>query len=62
MKFRGLSLKEPRTGLEHVLAELASIFEAIRVCDADWARLLMRSHLEGSRDRVFGGRMLDLAY
>lgn len=62
MKFHGLSLKEPGTGLEHVLAEHASIFEAIRLRDADRARLLMRLHLEGSRDRVFGGRMLDLAY
>lgn len=61
MKFHGLALKAPGDGLEHVFREHHSIFEAIRQRDADRARSLMRLHLEGSRDRVFGGGMLDLS-
>jgi GntR family transcriptional regulator, transcriptional repressor for pyruvate dehydrogenase complex len=61
MKFHGVSLAGARGGLEHVFSEHFGIFEAIRARDANRARELMRRHLEGSRDRVFEGRMLDLA-
>ncbi|WP_448192635.1 FadR/GntR family transcriptional regulator [Azospirillum sp. sgz301742] len=61
MKFHGASLMGPREGLTGVLDEHRGIFEAIRSRDADRARTAMRHHLEGSRDRVFEGRMLDLA-
>ncbi len=61
MKFHGVSLAGAQGGLEHVYSEHFGIFEAIRARDANRARELMRRHLEGSRDRVFEGRMLDLA-
>ena len=61
MKFHGMSLLGPQGGLAGVLDEHRSIFEAIRNRDADKARMAMRRHLEGSRDRVFEGKMLDLA-
>ena len=61
MKFHGASLLGPQDGLAGVLTEHRGIFEAIRSRDADRARMAMRRHLEGSRDRVFEGRMLDLA-
>jgi DNA-binding FadR family transcriptional regulator len=62
MKIHGLSVMGPDTALEGVFAEHTAIFEAIRHRDADKARMLMRLHLEGSRDRVFGGRTLDLSF
>jgi DNA-binding FadR family transcriptional regulator len=61
MKFHGASLLGPQGGLAGVLEEHRSIFDAIRSRDADRARAAMRRHLEGSRDRVFEGRMLDLS-
>ncbi|MBL8595265.1 MAG: FadR family transcriptional regulator, partial [Devosia sp.] len=61
MKLHGLALMGPGRGLEKVLGEHRAIFEAIRDRQADTARLLMRQHLEGSRDRLFEGRMLDLS-
>src|SRR3954470_18434091 len=61
MKFHGTSLLGPQGGLAGVLDEHRGIFEAIRNRDADKARMAMRRHLEGSRDRVFEGKMLDLA-
>ncbi|CAO3457385.1 Transcriptional regulator, GntR family [Azospirillum argentinense] len=61
MKFHGSSLLGPSGGLSHVLEEHRGIFEAIRNRDADTARARMRRHLEGSRDRVFEGRVLDLS-
>ena len=60
MKFHGVSLTGAHRGLENVFDEHRAIYEAIRLRDADRARDLMRRHLEGSRDRVFEGRMLDL--
>jgi GntR family transcriptional regulator, transcriptional repressor for pyruvate dehydrogenase complex len=60
MKFHGYSLTLADRGLEKVLGEHGAILDAIRARDADRARDLMRSHLEGSRDRVFEGRLLDL--
>ena len=61
MKLHGLALMGPGRGLEKVLVEHRSIFEAIRDGQAETARTLMRQHLEGSRDRLFEGRMLDLS-
>ncbi|WP_404977669.1 FadR/GntR family transcriptional regulator [Ancylobacter sp. 3268] len=61
MKFHGVSLMGPNPGLAGVFAEHQAIFEAIRRRDAQTARDLMRRHLEGSRDRIFEGRTLDLS-
>lgn len=61
MKFHGVSLMGPNSGLAGVFTEHEAIFGAIRQRDADTARALMRQHLEGSRDRIFEGRALDLA-
>jgi DNA-binding FadR family transcriptional regulator len=62
MKFHGLSLMGPNAALEGVFEEHVALFEAIRNRDAATARTLMRLHLESSRDRVFGGRTLDLSF
>lgn len=61
MKFHGVSLMRPTSGLSGVFEEHRGIFEAIRDRDAETARNRMRVHLEGSRDRVFEGRALDLS-
>lgn len=61
MRFHGASLLGPKSGLGGVLAEHEGIFEAIRARDGETARTRMRQHLEGSRDRVFEGRTLDLS-
>lgn len=61
MKFHGVSLMGPRSGLSGVYEEHRGIFEAIRARDGETARMRMRLHLEGSRDRVFEGRALDLS-
>jgi DNA-binding FadR family transcriptional regulator len=62
MKFHGLSVMGPSAALESVFEEHVAIFEAIRNRDAAKARTIMRGHLESSRDRVFGGRTLDLSF
>lgn len=56
MQFHGQSLKATPDGLQRVFDEHAAIYQAIADRDADTARLLMREHLEGSRDRLFEGR------
>ena len=61
MKFHGLSLQTVRGGLDHVLDEHASIFEAIKNGEAETARMAMLAHVGGSRDRLFEGRLLDLS-
>uniref|UniRef100_UPI0005B2C80C FadR/GntR family transcriptional regulator n=1 Tax=Methylobacterium sp. B34 TaxID=95563 RepID=UPI0005B2C80C len=61
MKFHGVSLMGPSSGLSGVYDEHRGIFEAIRARDGETARQRMRRHLEGSRDRVFEGRTLDLS-
>lgn len=61
MKFHGASLLSSQDGLADVLDEHRGIFDAIRNRDAERARNVMRRHLQGSRDRVFEGKMLDLA-
>ena len=54
-------LTEGPTGLSEVLEEHTAIFKAIEAQDAERARSLMRGHLEHSRDRLFGGGLLDLS-
>ncbi|MDM7930381.1 FadR/GntR family transcriptional regulator [Tabrizicola sp.] len=61
MKFHGLSLQSVRGGLDHVLDEHNAIFDAIRTGQAEAARETMLSHVTGSRDRLFEGRLLDLS-
>lgn len=61
MKLHGLSLLGPAGGLAGVLDEHARIFAAIRARDAEAARDAMRMHIKGSYDRLFEGRVLDLA-
>ena len=61
MKFHGVSLMGPSSGLTGVYDEHRGIFDAIRQRDGETARQRMRTHLEGSRDRVFEGRALDLS-
>lgn len=61
MKLHGESLmNDGRKGLEEVLEEHSKIYAAIRERRSEDARALMRSHLEHSRDRLFGGALLDL--
>jgi GntR family transcriptional repressor for pyruvate dehydrogenase complex len=62
MHLHGLSLLGPRQGLEQVYEEHNTIYKAIAEGRADDAKSAMQSHLEGSRDRLFEGRALDLSY
>ena len=61
MHLHGLSLMGPRLQLERVFDEHDRIFRAVVEGRADDAREAMRSHLEGSRDRLFEGKVLDLS-
>ncbi len=61
MKLHGQALMGPASGLQRVFAEHTGIFEAIRAGDADKASTRMRSHLQGSLERLFEGRLLDLS-
>jgi GntR family transcriptional regulator, transcriptional repressor for pyruvate dehydrogenase complex len=61
MKLHGLALMGPGRGLEKVLDEHRHIYDCIRNGDADTARTQMRAHLEGSRNRLFEDRVLDLS-
>jgi GntR family transcriptional repressor for pyruvate dehydrogenase complex len=58
MKFHGLSLKVTPDGLREVYVEHRAITEAVADRDAESARTLMRTHLTGSRDRMFEGRRM----
>ncbi|WP_068109176.1 FadR/GntR family transcriptional regulator [Tropicimonas marinistellae] len=53
-------INEGPGGLNAVLGEHTAIFEAIEQQKPEDARALMRGHLEHSRDRLFGGGLLDL--
>ena len=46
--------------LKNVVGEHSAIFAAIRDGDGDTAERLMRDHLVHSRDRLFGGTLIDL--
>lgn len=61
MHLHGLSLMGPRLQLERVFAEHDAIFRAVAEGRPDDARDAMRDHLEGSRDRLFEGKILDLS-
>jgi GntR family transcriptional repressor for pyruvate dehydrogenase complex len=59
MRLHGVSLMTGG-GLEETLAEHNGLFDAISAGDGGKACELMRAHLEHSRDRLFGGGLLDL--
>jgi DNA-binding FadR family transcriptional regulator len=61
MKLHGLALMGPSPGLQRVFEEHMRIYQAVRDGDAEAARERMRLHLEGSRNRLFEDRMLDLS-
>ncbi|MDQ0322631.1 GntR family transcriptional repressor for pyruvate dehydrogenase complex [Pararhizobium capsulatum DSM 1112] len=62
MHLHGLSLLGPRQGLQQVFEEHDEIYRAVAEGRAQEARDLMHRHLEGSRDRLFEGRALDLSF
>ncbi|WP_410001031.1 FCD domain-containing protein [Rhizobium leguminosarum] len=62
MHLHGLSLLGPRQGLEQVYEEHNAIYNPIADGRPDDAQRLMKAHLEGSRDRLFEGRVLDLSF
>ena len=61
MKLHGQSLMtDGAKALKTVLGEHSAIYDAIRDGDADGAERLMQAHLAHSRDRLFGGTLIDL--
>jgi GntR family transcriptional repressor for pyruvate dehydrogenase complex len=56
MRFHGLSLRSTSDGLQHVFVGHSAVYEAIANNDADTARQAMKTHLTGSRDRLFDTR------
>lgn len=56
MRFHGASVKRESSGLTRVFGEHSAIYEAIRDRDGAAARVLMRDHLIGSRERLFERR------
>ncbi|SEQ75121.1 transcriptional regulator, GntR family [Faunimonas pinastri] len=62
MKMHGQSLmSDGPKGLREVFEEHGAIFEAIRNREPETARQLMRQHIVNSRDRLFGGGLIDLS-
>lgn len=61
MHFHGLSLLRGKPSLKAVLEEHRAIYHAVRDGKPDDASEAMRRHLEGSRNRLFEGRLLDLS-
>jgi GntR family transcriptional repressor for pyruvate dehydrogenase complex len=62
MKMHGQSLmSDGAVGLREVFEEHRTIFEAIRDGKAGTAETLMRRHLTHSRERLFGGTLIDLS-
>ena len=53
MRFHGISLRSTSDGLQHVFTEHTAVYESIADSDADAALKLMKTHLNGSRDRLF---------
>lgn len=60
MKLHGMALLKPNARLEESTEEHGAIFDAIRAGDAARAAAAMRHHVRGSRDRLFGGGLIDL--
>jgi GntR family transcriptional repressor for pyruvate dehydrogenase complex len=61
MKLHGQSLMtDGAKALKHVFGEHSAIFAAIRDGEGERAAELMRGHLVHSRDRLFGGTLIDL--
>ena len=61
MKLHGQSLMtDGARALRNVFGEHSAIFAAIRDGDGDTAAGLMHGHLAHSRDRLFGGTLIDL--
>jgi GntR family transcriptional regulator, transcriptional repressor for pyruvate dehydrogenase complex len=61
MRMHGKSLmSDGPAGLQDVYEEHSAIFDAIKTQNAEAARRLMREHLAHSRERLFGGLLLDL--
>lgn len=61
MKLHGQSLMtDGAKALKNVFGEHSAIFAAIRDGDGECAERLMREHLTHSRDRLFGGTLIDL--
>jgi GntR family transcriptional repressor for pyruvate dehydrogenase complex len=56
MRFHGASVKREASGLTRVFGEHSAIYEAIRDRDGAAARVMMRDHLIGSRERLFERR------
>ena len=62
MKLHGQSLMtDGAKGLREVFGEHSAIFAAISDGDGDAAERLMRDHLTHSRERLFGGTLIDLS-
>ena len=62
MKLHGQSLMtDGATALRIVFGEHSGIFAAIRDGDGEAAERLMRVHLNHSRERLFGGALIDLS-
>jgi GntR family transcriptional repressor for pyruvate dehydrogenase complex len=62
MKLHGQSLMtDGAKGLKEVFGEHSAIFAAIRDGDGEAAERLMQAHLTHSRDRLFGGTLIDLS-
>lgn len=62
MKMHGQSLmNDGAAGLREVFQEHRTIFEAIRDGKAATAETLMRNHLTHSRERLFGGTLINLS-
>lgn len=61
MHLHGLSLMGPRLQLQRVFEEHEKIYRAVAEGRSEDARTAMRTHLEGSRDRLFEGKVLDLS-
>ena len=61
MKLHGQSLMtDGAKALRNVFGEHSAIFAAIRDGDGEKAAELMHAHLVHSRDRLFGGALIDL--
>ena len=61
MKLHGQSLMtDGAKALKTVFGEHSAIYDAIRDGDANGAERLMQAHLAHSRDRLFGGTLIDL--